>query len=78
MSKDKDTPDLQLFKADKQQEQFIQMKENLRLLKESMDIVLEYHQMLAQLRYSKFESLVKAGFSEAQALTIITTTNDLL
>lgn len=77
-----DTPkppvDLKLHKADKQQEQIIQMMNNLQLLKDSMDAILEYQNVVARIKYNKFAELVSAGFSEAQALTIVTQSSEIL
>ena len=45
-------------------------KDALRELKETMAEQIEYHQILAKIQKAKFDSLVKEGFSDHQAIEL--------
>lgn len=59
-----------LHKATVSEEVLIGLKESLAALRESKATVMEYHQILAELKFSQYSSFRKAGFSEEQSLSL--------
>lgn len=47
-----------------------EMRESLRQLSENMDVIMESQEIMAKIIRKKYLSLIKEGFTEAQALEL--------
>ena len=69
---DKTPPELTVHKASKEQQALIEMQQNLDLMKKALPSLIEYHGLMAKVRYERYRAYVSAGFNEEQALMLVT------
>jgi len=71
MANDDNPPiDLTLHQGGKYAEMLSGLKDTVEMITQSRDTILEYHTISAEIKFNRYKELIKAGFTEAQALML--------
>lgn len=62
---------------DKGSEALQNMLQSIRNLKEAEACIIEVHEVMARLKFNKFQQLIQAGFSTEQALELCKDSTDI-
>ena len=67
----RDPVDLALHQATKSQEDLIELRKALDGMRETQQVMGEYHKLRAEMRHEQFQTYTQAGFTRAEALELL-------